>query len=667
MPGRLDHKPEVHAATSNGAERDRALSEERYYALQRHIPLMYGSLLINLLGLHVVSGKAILGPRSPATALGLLVLFRLVHWLGKRGELLAIDKIESELRKVVLIGGVFCASFCVLSLLLFQHASAEQRSYIVLFSGLAAISCSYGLSSHPRAARLPIYLVAVPLAGRLLFEDNVAHLGMGISLFVLSAITMRSLAAQDRVFTRLVHSRFDVEAERERAVVAEEAAQAEKLRANELAETDSLTGLSNRRAFLRAVTAATARKGTVQAVALLDLDGFKPINDTYGHGTGDSLLIQVSERLKSLAVGQAHVARLGGDEFAFLFECPTATFALSFGRRAADVLASPFELDGRVLSITACCGVALQEDDAEPLEQTIRKADIALYSAKRSGRASVELFSAVMDAELQRSTAIEQAMRAPDIRDNIRLAYQPILDLETMELRSFEALARWRHSELGWIPPSEFIPITERMNLIEGLTEGLLERAAEDAGNWPNRVQLSFNLSAVQLCSEGSAENILSILERQGFSPSRLCIEVTETALLADFNAARRNLARLRAHGVGIVLDDFGAGFASISYLREIRFDSVKLDGSLVTAASANGAGLALLRGVLGLCEAVGVTCVAEHIETDLQLRILRDLGCRFGQGFGLARPMDSAAAFATTRSKVIPFRNIRRTAKFGS
>lgn len=667
MLGRADRKPESVASTPKDAERNRALSEERYYALQRHIPLMYGALLINLIGLHIVSGKDILGPRSPAAALGVLILFRLAHWISKRGEILPIDKIESELRKVVLIGGAFCASFCALSLLLFQQASAEQRSYIILFSGLAAISCSYGLSSYPRAARLPIYLVAVPLACRLLFDYNVAHAGMGISLFVLSLITMRSLAAHNRNFTRLVRARFDVEAERERAVVAEAVAQAEKLRANELAETDSLTGLSNRRAFLRAVATASARKGTVKAVALLDLDGFKPINDTYGHGTGDSLLIQASERLKSLASDQTNVARLGGDEFAFLFECPTATLALQFGRRAADVLASPFSLEGRVLSITACCGVALQEDDSEPLEQTIRKADIALYSAKRSGRASVELFSVIMDAELQRSTAIEQAMRAPDIHDNIGLAYQPILDLETMELRSFEALARWRHSELGWIPPSEFIPITERMNLIEELTVGLLERAAEDAGMWPNWVQLSFNLSAVQLCSQGSAENILAILDRRGLSPSRVCIEVTETALLADFNAARRNLARLRSHGVRIALDDFGAGFASISYLREIQFDSVKLDGSLVTAASADGGGLALLRGVLGLCEAVGVSCVAEHIETDLQLRILQDLGCRFGQGFGLARPMDSAAAFATTRSKVIPFRNLRRTAKFAS
>lgn len=629
---------------------------------------MYGSLLINLLGLHIVSGKAVLDARSPAAALGALVIFRLVHWLSRRGILLPIDKIERELHRAVLIGGVFCFSFSALSIYYFEVASVEQRSYIVLFSGLAAISCSYGLSSFPRVAELPIYLVAVPLAGRLLFEHSVAHAGMGISLLVLSIITVRSLHTHNQVFTRLVHSRFDVEAERERAVTAEKAAQAEKLRANELAETDPLTGLSNRRAFLRAVSTATAKHGTMKAVALLDLDGFKPINDTYGHGTGDSLLVQVSERLKSLAIDQTHnVARLGGDEFSFLFECPTATHALSFGKRAAEVLAHPFAVDGRLLSITACCGVALQEDGVEPLEQTIRKADIALYSAKRSGRASVELFSTVMDADLQRSTAIEQAMRAPDIHDSITLAYQPILDLATMELRSFEALARWRHSELGWIPPSEFIPITERVNLIEGLTAGLLERAAEDAGKWPNWIQLSFNLSAVQLCSQGSAENILSILDCRGLSPSRMRVEVTETALMADFDAARRNLAHLRAHGVGIVLDDFGAGFASISYLREFQFDSVKLDGSLVTAASDGGGGLALLRGVLGLCEAVGVTCVAEHIETDLQLRLLQDLGCHFGQGFGLARPMDSAATFAITRSEVIPFRKARRAARFGN
>ena len=248
--------------------------------------------------------------------------------------------------------------------------------------------------------------------------------------------------------------------------------------------------------------------------------------------------------------------------------------------------------------------------------------------------------------------AIERTLREPTVLDQFSLVFQPIFDLESGAIRAFEALARWDHPTLGRIAPSEFIPITEQINVIEQITEATLARAAAEACHWPETVLLSFNLSAVQLHSAASARRLLRIAARQGLAPSRLQIEVTETALLADFDTARLNLDRLRKAGVRIALDDFGAGFASISYLREMEFDSIKLDGSLVTEAPRSTSALRLLRGVIDLTASLGVACVAEHIETDEQLSLLRKLGCRDGQGYILSEPAGAEAARALAESR---------------
>ncbi|WP_305080893.1 bifunctional diguanylate cyclase/phosphodiesterase [Novosphingobium sp. Gsoil 351] len=349
------------------------------------------------------------------------------------------------------------------------------------------------------------------------------------------------------------------------------------------------------------------------------------------------------------------VARLGGDEFALLFPCDDEGQAMTVCQQAVRRISEQFVFGRRRLNLSAAAGVCFAGGESSDLLQLLRRADIALFRAKRTGRGKVKLFSTEMDVNLQRETNIEQALREPGVHHSIDLAYQPIVDLRTQELQSFEALARWRHSELGWIGPGEFIPITERISVIEQISDALLARAAAQANRWPSSVNLSFNLSAAELCSSNTSAKIIRIITEAGLDPRRLHIEVTETAFLADFETARRNMADLRAHGVQIVLDDFGAGFASISYLREMAFDAVKLDGSLVISAGM-GVGLPLLTGVLRLCEAVGLPCIAEHVETANHLRMLQSLHCCYGQGYGLARPMgaDAAERFARTAPKRI-------------
>jgi predicted signal transduction protein with EAL and GGDEF domain len=285
------------------------------------------------------------------------------------------------------------------------------------------------------------------------------------------------------------------------------------------------------------------------------------------------------------------------------------------------------------------------------------RADTALYRAKQGGRAGVAVFTREMEEEHRRRKQVEKALRLREVQRSIVLVFQPIRDLATGELRAFEALARWDHPELGSVPPDQFIPIAEQINVIEAISDRLLAGAAREARGWAQSVRLSFNVSAVQLCTAGSAARILSVLEGEALDPGRLQVEVTETALLADFEVARRNLQALRAAGARIVLDDFGAGHASISYLREMQFDGIKLDGSLVASVLDSLRSRRLLKGVLDLCAAMGLPCVAEHIESQDQLALLRELGCRDGQGFILSPPLAAAEAAALASPKVSPIR----------
>ncbi len=634
---------------ADGTEREAALIDERFRSLQRQVPWLYGVLLVNMFGLSISvhnDGHPLL---NGVNLLGFVILVRLLHWIRIRRQVLPRIRVKAELRKTFILAAMICVAYCWWSFALYHAGLKEDRVHIVLFASLAAIGCAYGLSSFARIARLPLLLLALPISVQLLADGEISHIGMGTSLVLLSLFTLRLIHLQNESIAQLVYSRFDVELEQRRATQAERVANDEKSRARLMANTDALTGIANRRAFLASVDALAQTGKSDVAVAVLDLDGFKPINDTFGHETGDQVLVEVSARLQQ-AVQGGSVARIGGDEFAMLFGCEDEREAMAVCEHAVQRISEQFVFGQRKLSLSAAAGVCFAGSEGGDLLQSLRRADIALFRAKRAGRGKVELFLDGMDANLQRQANIEQALREPGVQNDIDLAFQPIVDLRTMELQSFEALARWRHSELGWISPGEFIPITERISVIEQVSDALLARAAAQAGRWPSSVHLSFNLSAVELCSTNSAEKIIRIITEAGFDPHRLDIEVTETAFLADFEMARRNLAHLRAHGVKIVLDDFGAGFASISYLREMAFDAVKLDGSLVVSAG-QGGGVPLLTGVLRLCEAMNLVCVAEHVETASHLSMLQRLDCRYGQGYGLARPMAADAAERFARS----------------
>jgi diguanylate cyclase (GGDEF)-like protein len=635
----------------------RILLEERFRALQRQIPLLYLVIFANMIGLYLASGGTFDSAFDFPALVGALIVFRVGHWMRVRHRLLSPERILRELRRMWIYAVIFSVAFCAWAFHLLASRGPEQHDFVILFASLAAIGCAYGVSRYPAAARTPLILLGLPLAGRLIFTPNPAHIAMGVGLGSILLVLLRFIGLHDESFIELVESRTAISLERERAQRAERLAKAEKAKARLIADTDPLTGLANRRAFLRALgrrAAVIARSGRGFALAMVDLDGFKPINDTFGHAAGDRVLEGIGSRLANAAGEGALIARTGGDEFALLLpRVRSVAGAESVGASVCAALQEPFVVDGREFRISGCCGVTLLSEGDCDVEEALIRADTALYRAKEGGRSGVAVFSREMHEIHRRRILVEKALRLPETMDRIGLVFQPITDLATGELKALEALARWHDDTLGRIPPDQFIPIAEQINVIEQISDKLLALAVTEAARWASAVRLSFNVSAVQLCTAGSAQRILAVLAQRDVDPGRLQVEVTETALLADFETARDNLTALRGAGARIVLDDFGAGHASISYLREMQFDGVKLDGALISTVTDSLRSRRLLKGVLDLCAALGLPSVAEHIETEDQLRLLRELGCREGQGFLLSPPLHAEAAAALAAPKL--------------
>jgi diguanylate cyclase (GGDEF)-like protein len=635
----------------------RILLEERFRALQRQVPLLYIVIFSNMVGLYLASGGRFDSVFDFPLLVGALIVMRVAHWIRVRNRVLPPERILNELRKMLAFSVVFSVAFCIWSFSLMSTRPSTDHDFIILFASLAAIGCAYGVSRYPAAARTPLLLLGLPLSARLAFTSDAAHVAMGVGLFSIILVLLRQLGLHDEGFRELVESRTAITLERERAQHAERLAKAEKAKAKLIADTDPLTGLANRRAFLRALgrrAAALGRSRKGFALAMVDLDGFKPINDTFGHAAGDRVLEGIGSRLARAVGDGALIARTGGDEFALLLpRVRSMTGASSTGTAICAALQEPFLVDGREFRVSGSCGVTLLLPGDCDVEVALIRADTALYRAKESGRSGVAVFTPEMHEIHRRRILVEQALRLPETLDRIGLVYQPITDLATGELKALEALARWHDETLGRIPPDQFIPIAEQINVIEQISDKLLSQAATEASRWATAVRLSFNVSAVQLCTAGSAQRLLAVLERARLEPARLQVEVTETALLADFEVARENLRTLRGAGARIVLDDFGAGHASISYLREMQFDGVKLDGALIATVADSLRSRRLLKGVLDLCAALGLPSVAEHIETDDQLRLLREMGCREGQGFLLSPPLHAEAAAALAAPKL--------------
>lgn len=416
-----------------------------------------------------------------------------------------------------------------------------------------------------------------------------------------------------------------------------------------VAFTDPLTGLGNRRRLmdkLRKLAAERADDPAPFTIGITNIDGFKPINDLFGHAAGDEILCQVAHRLRACLPEGGFAVRIERDEFAvvlpLVFEKKGAE---KIGRMFKDVLSAPYDLGGRNVRLSASFGFAIYPFAGEQFAELMKSADTALYRSKRRGRGQITVYSKEIAAEIRRATEMEQALRRAIIADEVVCHFQPIVELATGEIRGFEALARWHDRDLGTVSPGEFIPLAEERGFIDSLTEALLKKASETAVRWRPDVFLSFNLSSVQLTDPATALNVLAILNRAGLDPRRLELEITETAVMSDPEIAAKVIGELRGIGVRISLDDFGTGQSSLGRLREFSFDKVKVDRSFISEITTDRAAEHIVRAVLTMCDGLGLKVIAEGIETAEQAAKLIQLGCRSGQGWLYGRPVDAATS----------------------
>lgn len=416
-----------------------------------------------------------------------------------------------------------------------------------------------------------------------------------------------------------------------------------------IAGTDLLTGLPNRRRFCEELEAALAdgrQSGLDHALLLIDLDRFKAVNDAQGHPAGDELLRLVGERLRDVLRDDRRVGRLGGDEFAFLLCCdpagvdrPQADPAVVAGR-IVDALAKPFILTGAVVQVGASVGIGLTRVEDRGIGDLMHRADVGLYRAKAEGRGCFRFFEQGTDARVRAMAQLESELRQAVSDEAVVPHFQPLIDLGTGHLVGVEMLARWPHPTRGMVSPAEFIPLAEDGGLIGPMTVSLLRQGCRAAGSWPAHVTLASNLSPMQLRDANLPATIANVLAETGFPAARLELEVTESALVGDLVLARRLLEEIRALGVRLALDDFGTGYSSLRHLQLLPFDRLKIDQSFVGAMVADKESAKIVSAVVGLGHSLGLSTVAEGVETEEVAALLRGLGCDVGQGWLFGRPV---------------------------
>ena len=419
---------------------------------------------------------------------------------------------------------------------------------------------------------------------------------------------------------------------------------------NVVALTDPLTGLGNLRRLMDKVRKLAAERADDPApftIGLANIDGFKPINDLFGHAAGNEILCQIAHRLRACLPDGGFVARIESDEFAFVlplvFEKKGAE---KIGRMFKEVLSAPYDLGDRNVRLSASFGFAVYPFAGEQFAELMKSADTALYRSKRRGRSQITVYSEEIAEEMRYSTEVEQALRRAIIANEVEVHFQPIISIADGAILGFEALARWTDRELGFISPGVFIPLAEERGFIDSLTESLLRKATQTARDWPAHLFLSFNLSSAQLTDPATSLNVMAILNSVGYDPRRLEMEITETAMMTDPETAASVVDELRAVGIGVSLDDFGTGQSSLGRLRDFSFDKVKIDRSFVSEITIDQSSEHIVKAILTMCEGLNLKVIAEGIETPEQAAKLLELGCVCGQGYLFGKAVNAETTY---------------------
>ena len=609
-------------------------------ALKKRIPILYAVLSINTLAMAAThqQAPAILSLYTPAALIAGMAT-RLVQWQRLQAVRIKAKEARHLLRRTTLLTAVLSSVILAWAMALYtydpssgMHPSGHmtQQGQAALFVGLTVICCITLLMHARLPAIVTALLVIPPFAGFLLWNGTLVEQAVAINLVLVTAAMVYVVFVFARDFEDLVTSR----------------SRLSEMNAYQthLANSDALTGLANRRRFY-AVLDDAADEGRPCTVLVIDLDGFKQINDLYGHSLGDAVLREIGTRIARETLGSLCTARMGGDEFAVVLDvCLPDAHAQEYGNRIIAACNVPVVLETLTLSVGASIGIY---NSGSPNGSTsgghVERADYALFHAKQSGRNQVAIFRCEYEVQRKRGSHVEQVLRNARLDEELTVLFQPIVDADTRQLNGFEALARWNSPVLGQVAPAEFIPIAERSDLIHSVTRSVLHKALSQASDWPSHIKLKINLSARDLSGLCMAD-LLEQMERSKVDPRRVTFEVTETAL-GSLETILENVAMVKDRGISLAVDDFGVGYSSLSYIHQLKPDLIKIDRSFVSRLGKNDGAEAIIETIVALSRNVKARCLAEGVEEDAQIAALIGLGCDELQGFGIGRPMSGNAA----------------------
>ncbi len=613
------------------------LLKAKYRAFCRQMPVMYLILISStwaLAATHMSVAPAWLTIGIPSV-FTVITIIRVIFWWKSRDYAPSTEEALAALKRTQRLAVCISTAFTTWSFLLYPYGGAYQQSHVAFYMAITVISCIFCMM-HIRSAA---FAVAVIVNGAFV----VFFMATGQATFIAIAVNILLVTFGMLAVLMVNYGNF------ERMIVAQQQTEALSNENLRLANLDSLTGLPNRRAFFNHLTEAfdtATREQTRLAVGVIDLDGFKPVNDLYGHSSGDRLLMEVSSRLTQyFASTDLFLARLGGDEFAFVIsDVANDRDVVSECNRMCAHMHAPFTLPDATIMISGSIGIAVYPDLAASPEELFDRADYALYHGKRQKRGNSTLFTTRHVEEIHRDARIEQTLKQANLVTELSVLFQPIVDVSTRKTAGFEALARWNSPALGPVSPSQFIPIAERAGIIGGLTRTLLKKALAAASQWPDNIRLSFNLSAQDLNSPEAVIALIAIIETSDFDASRLDLEITETAFIHDTRQARQSVEMLRQIGCGISLDDFGTGYSSLTSLHSLPLTKIKIDHSFVHEIQNNPASEKIVRSVLTLSREMGLDAIVEGVETDAEMSAITHLGGNFMQGYLFSRPIEDTA-----------------------
>lgn len=611
------------------------LSRAQYDAFAKQIPLLYLLLTTNTIAVatsYIKVAPFWLTVGLPAV-LCLMCILRLVKWLNRSRKKPTDEMVLRQLRQTNRLAIVIAAAFTAWGLILYGYGDAYAHGHVAFYMAVTVIGCIFCLMHMRSAAIIVTLIVNIPFIIFFLLQPQTSLKAMALNLVFVSAAMIIVLLVYSRDFARLVESRSETRRLGD-----------ENFR---IANLDALTGLANRRWFFAELTKQHERAqttGAAFAIGIIDLDGFKPVNDTYGHMTGDRVLTEAAQRLKEACGDDIILARLGGDEFGFIISGnPTRDELRWLGAAISDIIRLPYAVGSSQAMLGSSIGVAGYPQSANDPQALFERADYALYHAKRHQRGQMVIFSTEHEEQIRSHSVIEQALQNADLDAELSMVFQPIVDIHSGQVRAFEALARWQSPTLGHVSPDRFIPVAERAGHVRGVTKTLLKKALAALAQWPADIRMSFNLSAHDLSDSETVVQIIAIINRSRVDPKRIDFEITETAVAHDFKQAVAAVQTLKALGTGISLDDFGTGYSSLSHVHRLPLDKIKVDRSFITDIGSNPVSLKIVKSLTALCADMGLDCIIEGVETAAQLATLRDLGCRMVQGYYFAQPMTEA------------------------